>query len=163
MREAQFNTELVNSLKYWGAWAHKIPDLPASMAAGLRFTPDKPCDVVGGYGKFFAIESKQIKKFEAFGMRFLRDSQIKELNSIIERGNRAFIFLNIRIKAVKGKVKRENRLVIFDWKEFRELKETIKKADVEKLPYITYQTVKKNEFDKDTEIIYNLKPFLESL
>lgn len=165
MRESQFNTEMVQSLRYWGAFAYKLADLPASLTRALRFTPDKPCDIIAGFaGKMVGIESKQMKKYEAFGLRHIRDSQVEHMNAMIAAGCRAFVILNIRIRAVKGETKHENRTVIFDWKEFREQKESIKAKDLKSLPYITYQTVKiGNPADKNTQLIYNLKPFLESL
>lgn len=164
MREATFNTELVRSLKFWGAWAYKIPDIPTSRLVGMRYTPDKPCDVIGAYSNyFFAIESKQMKKFEAFGMRFIRESQAKELNLMTSKGNQAFIFLNIRIKAIKGGAKRENRLIIFKWTDFRDRTKSYTAKELKTLPYVGYQSIKKNKFDPDTEIMYDLKPFLVSL
>lgn len=164
MREAQFNTEMVNSLRHWGAFAHKLADLPASLTRALRFTPDKPCDIIGGYGKFFGIESKQIKKWEAFGMRHIRQSQIDAMDDMIKTGNRAFVFLNVRIKAVKGESKHANKTIFWDWREFREMKDSIKAKDLQKLPYISYQSVViGHPDDKNTQTIYNLKPFLETL
>jgi penicillin-binding protein-related factor A (putative recombinase) len=164
MKESKFNAELINSLDHWGAYAYKIVDLPASMTMGLRYVPEKPCDIIGGYhGKFFGIESKQIKKFEAFGVRHLRDGQIKHLTEMVKRGNRAFVFLNIRIAPVKGKTKRENRLVIFDWAEFSKRTESLKQKEVMALPYVSYQSVKKKPTDESGEIIYDIKPWLESL
>jgi penicillin-binding protein-related factor A (putative recombinase) len=164
VKESKFNSELINSLDHWGAYAYKIPDLPASMTMGLRFVAEKPCDIIGGYhGKFFGIESKQIKNFEAFGLRHLRESQIRHLTDMVKRGNRAFVFLNIRIAAVKGKTKRENRLVIFDWADFSKMTESLKQKDVMALSYLSYQSVKKKPTDECGEIIYDIKPWLESL
>jgi len=157
MRESHFNSELTKSLAHWGAWSYKIQDLPASMTMGLRYTPDKPCDILGTYrSKFFAIESKQIKSFEAFGMRHMRPAQIKHLTEIVKTGSRAFVFLNIRIPAIKGKQKRENRLIIFDWAEFSKLEASIKQKEIKDHPFISNQNV-------DGNIIYDIKPFLESL
>lgn len=137
MRESKFLAELVHSLKSDGAWCYKIPDTPTSMVLGLRYTPEKPSDIIGCYnGKFFAIEGKQIKQYKAFGMNAMRPSQISNLNDIIAKGGRGFVFLNIRIKGVKGETKQENKLVIFDWKDFSKLQESIKKRDVENLPCI---------------------------
>lgn len=164
MRESKFNAELINSLDHWGAYAYKIVDLPASRTMGLRYVPEKPCDIFGGYhGKFFAIESKQAKKFEAFGIRHLRDAQIKHLTDMVKRGNRAFVFLNIRIAAVKGKVKRENRLVIFDWADLSQKVDSYKQKEVMGMPYVSYQLVKKRPTDDAGEIIYDIKAWLEGL
>lgn len=164
MREATFNSEVVNSIKHWGGWAHKIADLPASLTFGLRYVPEKPCDILACYhNRFFAVEGKQLKKFEAFGLRHMEHAQIKELTDIVKRGNKAFVFLNIRIKAVKGKTKHENRLIILPWEKIRDLKETIKQKEIMALPYVSYQNVKKDPRDKDGQIIYDLKAFLESI
>lgn len=158
MRESVFNAELISSLNHWGAWAYKIQDLPASITMGLRYVPEKPCDIIGAYrGKFFAIEGKQMKKFEAFGMRHMQSSQIKHLNKIVDTGSRGFVFLNIRIGAVKGQTKRVNRLVIFDWKKFRDLGEvSLKQKEIMALPYVSYETI-------DKKIIYNLSTFVGGL
>ena len=74
MKESTFNNEILNSLRQGGAWAYKIPDSPTSWTmAATRFTPEKPCDIVGMYQKIgFIVEGKQIKKFEAFGMNKMR-------------------------------------------------------------------------------------------
>ena len=128
------------------------------MTMGLRYTPEKPCDVIGAYrGRFFAIESKQLKKFEAFGMRHMRPAQIRHLDEIVKTGSKAFVFLNIRVPAIKGKQKRENRLIIFHWQMFRGLGETtMKKQAVMDMPYLAYQSV-------DKKTIYDLKHFLAAL
>lgn len=137
MRESKFNTEVVNSLKELGAFAEKIPDMP--FAGGLRFNPEKPCDIFGGFmGRFFIGESKQMKKFEALGERHFRPNQIKALDKAISTGNRAFVFLNVRIKAVKGEVKHENRMIILDWKVWGGMIKngSIKAKQIKELPYI---------------------------
>ena len=138
MRESDFNTEIVNSIKALGGWAYKIPDIVPG--GGSRFTPDKPCDILGGYkGKFIGIESKQMKKFEALGIRHVRYNQEKSLDEMVAKGNRAFLFINVRIRAVKGKVKRENRLIPLDWKEWGPVLKlgSLKASEIEKLYYIT--------------------------
>jgi hypothetical protein len=169
MREANFNAELVRSLKRHGAWAYKIPDSPVSrMTFRTQFTPEKPCDILAIHrGRGIAIESKQIKKFEAFNaMTALRPNQIKALDEVLVTGRgRAFVFLNIRIKAVKGEVKQENRVLIFDWKEWRGVFESgsIKQKDLIALPFISGKSVRKNPQQKDTEIQYDLTEFLENI
>ena len=140
MKENQFNTEVKNSLKKHGAWAYKIADQPTSWTASkTRFTPEKPCDIVAIHeGVGMLIEGKQFKKFEAFGLRHLRPSQVKNMDEAVDKNNRAFVFLNIRIKAIAGRQRRDNRLIIFDWKIWRErIKEaSIKHKEVRELPYI---------------------------
>lgn len=127
MKERTFNTEVKNSLIESGAWAYKIPDAPIFPGQLTRFTGDKPCDIVGGYrGHFFGIESKQVKKYEAFGLRFFRPCQIENLDKMVAGENAAFAFLNIRQK--KPYI---NRLLIFDWADETWKRETIKKRDLE--------------------------------
>ena len=168
MKESTFNSELVNSLKRHGAWAYKIPDSPVSrMTFRTQFTPEKPCDIVAIYrGTGIAIESKQIKKFEAFNaMTALRPNQIKALDAVGKAGGRPFVFLNIRIKAVKGSVKQENRVIIFDWIEWREVFESgsIKKKPLMDLVFIQGKMMRKDPQYKDSEMQYDLTEFLEDI
>lgn len=157
MREAIFNTELVSSLKDQGAWAYKIADSPTSWTSHLtRFTAEKPCDIIGLYHSIgFLIESKQIKKWEAFGKTQMRPSQVKNLTEAVEKNNLAYVFLNVRINAVKGDQRHVNRLIIFDWREwgakFRE--GTIKKMELASMPYVEGKTV-------DKKMRFNLTGFL---
>jgi penicillin-binding protein-related factor A (putative recombinase) len=156
MKESQFNTEVLRSLQENGAWAYKIADQPTSWTAhATRFTPDKPCDIVAIYrGTGFIVEGKQIKKFEAFGANKIRPSQIKNMDEVVDKGGRAFVFLNIRIKAVKGVSSHENRLVILDWSKLRDTFQTgsIKAKELKELSYI--------EGFKDR---FDLKSFLQDL
>jgi len=139
MKEANFNTEIVNSIKDAGHWAYKIPDMPR-VPGLLRFIPDKPCDIIASVGgRTVAIESKQFKKWQALGMRHLEDSQIKNLDEIVKDGGKGFIFLNIRIKGDKELgIKRENKCLIFEWNEFKLLNivGSIKKLDLLHWAYI---------------------------
>lgn len=153
MRESQFLTELIHSLKAHGAWAFKIADTPASMVMGLRYVPTKPCDIIGCYkGKFFAIEGKQMKAFKAFGVNAMRLSQIENLTEINNAQGKSFVFLNIRIKGVKGEKKQANRLVVFDWEGFKAREESIKKKELLMCDYI-----------KGKGGLYDLEDFLEGL
>jgi penicillin-binding protein-related factor A (putative recombinase) len=161
MRETQFNSEVMTSLKAFGAWSYKIADSPTSWTmARTRFTPEKPCDIVGCYAsKFFAIEGKQIKSFKAFGMNSLRQSQIDSLNDIVSRGGAAFVFLNIRIKAAKSVgVKQDDRLLIFEWTEFKEITAngSLKKKIIENWAHL-----KKVTWGDDR--VYDLRGFLGDL
>lgn len=137
MREAIFNTEIANSLRAAGAFAYKIADSPTSWTQQMtRFTPEKPCDIIGIYkGRGFLIECKQMKKFEAFAPSRMRTSQI---SSFDQMPNSAFVFLNIRIKAVKGESKHENRLIIFPWPmlKARWVDGSIKAKDLVTMSYI---------------------------
>jgi hypothetical protein len=134
MREAQFSTEVTRSLKAAGAWAWKIPDQPVSWTfRHTRFAAEKPCDILFCYrSKFGAIESKQMKKFEAFGLRHMRDSQIRNLDEISERGGIAYVFLNVRI------ARKENRLIALDWKVWKAQLEimSLSGKEVAALPHI---------------------------
>lgn len=165
MREAQFNSEVVKSLKHWGAWAWKIPDMPVSMLQALRFSPDHPCDIVAAYqGRFLGIEGKMLKKYEAFGIRHLRPAQIRELDSMVDTGNDAYIFLNIRITAP-----RENKLIILPWKEWRDALHTasIKAEELrawEGVPLTRVETSKTGKRGKAlTKQIYDLRNFLQQV
>jgi len=136
MKEAHVNTEWKNSLKAYGAWAYKIADMPHFTGMKTRFDVEKPCDIVGGYkGIFFGIEGKMIKKYESFGLKNMRPSQIKNLNEMVTKGNRAFVFLNIRILPDQTRgIRRMNRLLIFDWAKWSSIWErsgTLKKKHLE--------------------------------
>lgn len=140
MKEKVFNTEVVNSLKALGAWAEKIPDMPFNPLA--RFNPEKPSDILGGYkGRFFMIESKQMKKFEALGERHFQHNQIKSLDRAVATGNAAFVFVNVRIRAVKGENNYENRLIVLDWKRWGQRIKTasIKAKEIKELPFVSGQ------------------------
>ncbi len=131
MKESHFNTEIRKSFEHLGGYAYKIPDMPHGAIKGMRFNPDKPCDIMVGWrGIYFGIEGKIIKKLGAFGDQ-IRESQIKGLDAMVASGNSAFVFLNVRINGDEGG-KRVNQLVIFDWvlwgPKFKQ--GTIKKADL---------------------------------
>ena len=135
MKEATFSSELMESLRLMGAWCYKIADSPASWTKGItRFTPEKPCDIIACLGgTMIGIECKQLKKFQAFGRTQMRDSQVKALGEIVAAGGKGYVFLNIRIKAIKGKQKPENRLIVFDWAKWGERlsgNDTIKQKDL---------------------------------
>lgn len=156
MKEADFTADLMDSLRAHGAYCYKIADSPASWTAGItRFTPDKPCDVVTCFkGQFIAIECKQIKKFQAFGRTQIRQSQMDAADAICAAGGLAYIFLNIRIKAVKGVSKPENRLLIFEWREWSKTFKagTIKQKDLMSWSHTT-----------GTKGIYDLDKFIGGL
>lgn len=116
MRESIFNTEVTNSLKANGWFAYKIPDTPASMVIGLRYTPEKPCDIIASVnGKFTAIECKQIKSIKCFSIRDFRDIQIESLDKVVRDGGRAWAFINLRVQKDK-EFKRMNLLIGLDWR-----------------------------------------------
>lgn len=105
------------------------------MISGSRFNPEKPFDIVAFiHGRAVAIEGKQFKKYQAFGERHMRPSQIEEFNRIVDsESGRALVFLNIR--QAKPRL---NRLLIFDWANLRErFKEgSIKMGELEAQPYL---------------------------
>jgi len=134
MKEAVFTSELMRSLRVQGFWAYKIPDSPITQGVleVTRFTAAKPCDVVACYdGQTVLIECKQLKKWKAFGLKHIRDSQVKHLTDVIASGGKAYIFLNIRINASP----RVDRLIILDWAKWgkRLQLETIKAKDLKAL------------------------------
>lgn len=156
MKEAIFLTEIVNSFKDHDCYAFKIPDMPTSMM--FRFNPDKACDIVVGYGRgFLGVEGKMSKKFEAFGMRHVRESQQGHLDDMVRTNNEAYIFLNVRISGDKTKgVKRENRLIMFPWAEFKIHEEefgSYKQKEIMAMPYVKGS---KKRFDL-TEFLKALK------
>lgn len=110
MRESNFTTDVMKSLRRVGAWAYKIPDAPSSKITGLRFTISKPCDIVACIdGKFIAIETKFKKKFAALSMRDMQDSQLVNLTNVLKNDGIALVFLGIKEKGKKTK------LLIYDW------------------------------------------------
>lgn len=141
MREANFNIEVVSSLRTYGAWAYKPSDQPPTFGKTMRFTPSKPCDILGCVmGRFFAIESKQIKEWKSFTIKMLRPNQIVALDDIVKAGGRAYVFLNVRMPRI------ENRLIIFDWAVWAtHLKgDLIKPDSLKNMPFIKGA---KEEFD----------------
>ncbi len=143
MREKVFNTEIKNSLVALGWWAYKIPDLPMGKDNAkkgkkkfkpIRFNLPKPFDIIATIdGLSVAIEGKMIKKFQAFGMRDLRESQIENLEKQIKAGGQAFVFLNIR-GMIDGR--RENRCLYFKYEALKK-DVTIRKSELLQYPYIT--------------------------
>jgi hypothetical protein len=147
IKEAIFNTEVKNSINYFGEWAYKIADMPR--VPGLRFNPDKPCDIISNIdGKFVAIEGKQFKKWQSLRLSHFQDSQIENFNQLLSQGKEnCYVFLNIRISSDKDAgIKRENRCIIFKWKE---LKELIKERGIyaKELKELTYIEGKNKMFD----------------
>lgn len=117
MKESVFCSELIKSLKQAGCYAFKIPDSPASYGgAKMRFSAPKQFDIHAVFsGVPLAIECKLYKSFKGFGLNQLRDEQIDALNAYYEAGGSPYVALNIRVPAVKGTQKRENRLLLFEW------------------------------------------------
>ncbi len=139
MKEAVFNTEVVNSLKKMTAWPYKIPDMPHFPGAKFRFDREKPFDIVALVLRtrpmFVAIEGKQLKSYQAFGYRHMRPCQIEALNHIFHLGGIAYVFLNIRQK--KPYI---NRLIAFEWPNARlssPHEPSYKKHELLEMPYIT--------------------------
>ena len=141
MRESVFITEVKRSIFAYGGWAYKLSDMPQSMIRGARFNPEKPFDLACCInGKFVGVECKQLKKYEAFGLRHIRETQIRGLDGILDGLGRAFVFVNIRQQADKKKgTSRLNRLIIFDWDVWRNRWKigTSKKEEMLKMPFIT--------------------------
>lgn len=103
----------MNSLKDAGCkWTFKPADNPMSWTqSATRFTPPKPCDIITCDHKgLILIECKQMKKFGAFGIDKMQPSQIKNLSEAEQMGQRAFVFLNVRIAHP-----RTNICFAFDW------------------------------------------------
>lgn len=98
MREATFTTELRNALDKWGAWSYKIPDFPYRQALVTQFAPEKPCDIIAlKKGTFYGIETKMARKWEAFGIKDLTRSQLRNLYLMHLQGGQALVALCVRI------------------------------------------------------------------
>jgi len=143
MKEATSSTEIVNSILDAGWFAHKLTDTPR-VPGMLRFIPPKPCDILSCiHGMMVGIETKQIKKWQGFALRFLRENQIEALTKINKAGGHAFIFLNVRIPPDKeANQKRENRLIIIDWSTWDRLP-----INIIKIKDVQYVTGKNGRFD----------------
>lgn len=142
MREATFISEIMGSIGKAGFWAYKLADSPTSWTKDkTRFTPAKPCDIVSCFfGLMVAIECKQLRKWKAFSLSDMRESQIEALDAILVTHGLSFVFLNVRVEAdfVKG-TKRENRLIVFPWADLkaRFASGSIKAKELQTLPYVT--------------------------
>lgn len=151
MNERIFTLEVVKSLNEQGAWAYKIPDV-FGMSEDSRFIPPKPFDIIGIYeGKSFAIECKQFKQYQAFGLRCMQENQIDHLTEFILKGGNSFVFLNIRI-TTPGR--RKNELLIFRWEDLQSVWRagSIKKAELEEMSPIA-----------GFKSRFNLEDFLEDI
>lgn len=137
MKESKFLTELRDTFRNHGAFFYKIVDMPHFKGKMTRFDAPKPFDsMIVLEGIPIAIEAKIFKKFQAFGIRHLRPSQVEGLEAFEQAGGRSFVFLNVRIKAVAGEQKHVNRLYIFKWEDIRDAKASFKKAILEfELPF----------------------------
>jgi hypothetical protein len=135
IKESNFNTEIVKSVKHHGWFAHKLMDMPASMMVRTRFVPTKPCDILACIkGRMVGIECKQIKKWQGFSLRFLRENQIEALDEIKKAGGVSIVLVNVRIPPEKGISKRENRLIVINWSTWD--RELIPVKKMRELPYI---------------------------
>jgi len=146
INEASCTTELVKSFKKKGHFLYKIPD-------GLDMT-DRPFDCTGCVnGKAIAIECKFQRDFRAFGMRSIRESQIRCLNEFEAANGQAFICLFIRGN-LEG-LGYFNRVIFFTWKEFKEY--TGKQNSYKKEVLLNYN------YNLGSKGIYNLDKFFELL
>lgn len=151
---------MIRSLRIEGLWAFKIPDAPITkeLLKITRFTAAKPCDIIAcvpsfTHGQFVAIECKQFKKWKAFSIRDLQDSQIEQMPKIIEADGKAFVFLNIRIKKPH-----DNRLIIF---EFNDLLKRLKKGSIFAKDLKTMPYLKSERFEDKT--VYDLSEWVMKL
>lgn len=124
MSEQKFLMYLKKSfLSTYTPWLHyfKIPDQPKFRGMNTQFDIKKPYDAFLVYrGIHIAIEAKFQKDYSAFGMKDLRENQIKGLDDAEMAGGMSFIFLNIKRPTDHVKQqKRCNRLLIFPWSEFK--------------------------------------------
>lgn len=145
MKEADFITEIVNSLKDAGcAFTYKPPDSPVSRfthdGSGSRFTLPKPCDVITcDNNGLILIECKQQKKPGAFGIGVMQPSQIDSLTNAVKMGQRAFVFLNRRFKNPHV-----NECWVFEWStlvKYWNKHGSIKKKDFERRDGVPFENV----------------------
>lgn len=133
MKESVFQREVTASIEAAGGKAFKIPDFPQSMLRGSRFNPVKPFDIFGCVkGLFHAIECKQTKGYEAFGLRHMRPGQVTALDAINAAGGHSWVFLNVRAH-------RLNKLYAFWWPIWRlrwEAEGSTKAAELRDMPGI---------------------------
>lgn len=134
-KEALFLTELKHSFReqvknvFW----YKIKDTPASVHASgaMRFDTPKPFDVLAVInGIPIAIEAKYMSDYQAFGKRHLRPAQVIGLEAFINGGGHSYIVLNIR------KPREVNRVIIFNWLDFKKLDKSIGKNQLQQCEYI---------------------------
>jgi penicillin-binding protein-related factor A (putative recombinase) len=99
-----------------------------------RFDLKKPFDIAAcRREKIIAIECKQLKSYQAFGRRHMRDHQVDALHEIRDRGGVAWVLLNVRQKKPYL-----NRLIPLRWGEDQELftpGSSIKKSDLMRRGY----------------------------
>ena len=132
MRESVFTLELKKSLERIGYWTYKIADMPTSrLTDRLSFTPEKPCDLIvaAPKAKGYYIETKQIRKWEAFGYRSLRPSQKRNGELLSLLGHKYLIALNVRVPGETSK------LLFMDYQALKFV-ETIPAVDLKKIPMI---------------------------
>lgn len=106
-----------------------------------------------------------MKKFEAFGLRHMRPSQIESMDAIVAEGGRAFVFLNIRIAPdFRTEQKRENRLVVLDWADLgpRLRLGSIMAKEIRELPY-TGKSPERTINRKKVQGVFDLSKFNEML
>lgn len=133
--EKDFLGELKTAFEGLGAYWYKIPDSPVYKGMGTRFNCPRPFDALCILdGIPIAIEAKFQNSFSAFGLKNIRESQFHGLTSFEAAGGKAFVALNIHIKPVDGRA-RVNRLILFDWAEFRNLKQNFSTAELKQLAY----------------------------
>lgn len=161
MRESKFTNEVRRSFEHVGHYFYKIPDSPLSQGMNSGMAYEKPCDAVAGvYGEFVGIETKLMKEFRALSLRDMRPSQIKHLTRMIETGNKAFVFLNVRISS-PFPAKRVNRLIVFEWGALykRLLVSSIKKKEIMQLNYTKKSPPFVDKRNKKVDGVFDLSLF----
>lgn len=145
-QEMAFCTALKHAFKAKGHFFFKLPDSPSAK----RFMIPKPFDIMACVnGASVAFEAKALRQYEAFGRRHLRESQIKGLDDHARAGGLSYVILEV--KAGRG----DYRMLFWRWDHFVKATEdgSIKKAELEKLPYIQRE---KND-------VYNIGSLLDQI
>jgi len=128
-QEMKFCTALKHAFKAKGHFFFKLPDSPSAQ----RFMIAKPYDATACVnGASIAIEAKVLKKYEAFGRRHLRETQIKGLDDHARAKGLSYVILEVM--AGRG----DYRMLFWRWDHFVKAAKngTIKKSELEAHPYI---------------------------
>lgn len=120
-KEQKFLTKIGNWFRDAGWHWFKIPDMiPGELT---HFNVSKPYDAYCyKQPHFIAVEGKHLNGFRTFGIKDLRDSQVKGLTDAEKAGGRAYVMLNISCQRLLKRTREivsMDRCFIFPWKEFR--------------------------------------------
>jgi hypothetical protein len=136
LNERVFCSEIVNSFKDMGYFAHKLTDAMSVNMHGNLAARSKPADIIAScHNGLRFVECKQFKKLQAFGIRHMEPSQIETFNFLRgKHGIESFVFVNVR-----QPYPRMNRLYQFKWawlwEHFFKHGNSVKKKDFEQMGF----------------------------